>query len=160
MLLSIETGAKIIQIDTARFGPVSVEEDSVITLPDGILGLEENRRFVMLEQEDRTPFKWMQSLDDGDIAFVVADPFELFTNYEVEIGDDDLSSLGATVAEDIDLICLLTISGDIKEMTANLLAPIAVNVKAKMGKQLILTNSSYQTRHAVFDEKPAEAEDN
>lgn len=112
----------------------------------------------MLEQDDRTPFKWMQSLDDGDIAFVVADPFELFTNYEVEISDDGLESLGTSVAEGIELMCLLTIPGDIKEMTANLLAPIAINIETKMGKQLILTNSSYQTRHKVFDDTPTEAD--
>lgn len=125
----------------------------MISLEGGIVGLSENTRFVLLDPEDdESSFRWLQSLDDPAIAFVVADPFDLFANYEPEIPDEDLEILGINSPEDIALICVLTVPGDIRSVTANLLAPIVVNVETRRGKQIILTNSSYRTKHRLFDD--------
>ncbi len=47
---------------------------------------------------------------------------------------------------------IVVVPEDIRKMTANLLGPIIINHKEKLGKQVILDDSRYTTKHFLFNQ--------
>ena len=69
-------------INTSRFGEIEVQDDQIITMPSGLIGFSEDRRFVIREDEAAKPFLWLQSVDNDALAFVMIEPHFSFSNYE------------------------------------------------------------------------------
>jgi flagellar assembly factor FliW len=151
------------KVTTSRFGEIDVPDDSLITFPQGIVGFKDCTRFVIFDCGDEGVFKWLQSVDRPDIAFVIAPAHLIYPGYQVGVGQQELELLQITSTEEA-LICLiLCIPKDPKEMTANLLGPIVFNSEARLGMQVVLVNPEYSPRHRVFaqadDEQPQDSED-
>ena len=141
------------KITTTRFGEIEVDESKVIDMPFGIPGFDEYRRFFIFGDEDQ-PIKWFQSLDKPEIALPIASPFLFVTDYEVELSDGDVEILKVENPEDIAVFVVLVIpSGNPMGMTANLKAPIVINAKEKLGRQIILMDDRYPVRFRVFEQK-------
>jgi flagellar assembly factor FliW len=70
-----------------KFGQLNFQEEEIIVLPKGILGFSQLTRYILLENEGRGPFKWLQSVEDPNVAFVIADPLDFFPNYKMEIDE-------------------------------------------------------------------------
>jgi len=144
---------------TLRFGEIEVDEDKVITFPDGLLGFPHCKRYAIIENEEIEPLKWLQSLDESWLAFVIVDPFILMREYEFEVPAEVAENLGMDGPEDAIVYVILTIGEDIRETTANLQAPLIISRKTRLGKQLILTNGSYPVRYPVLKERGGEDAD-
>lgn len=144
------------RVETTRFGVLEVDENALVTMPGGPLGFESHTRFCLIENRPGTSFRWLQSLEEPSLAFVVADPSEFFANYEVEISEGDVRKLQLTSEEDALVISILTVRSDGQEVTANLAAPIIINSKNMMGAQVILQDERYTTRHPLAQKRAAE----
>lgn len=151
------------KIESKRFGSIEVREDRILQLKGGLLGFGQHERFVLLDdQEDpNLPFKWLVSVDDPEIGFLVTDPGIFFKDYIFEISEGDRKDIGVEREEDVQVIVLLTVPKDPKQITANLVGPVVVNSKSLRGKQIILEGTSYATKHYIFlqtkDEETAAA---
>ena len=138
-------------IDTVRFGKIEVEEGKIISFFDGIPGFEEEKKFLVIPYSEESPFVFLQSLKTAELAFLMTTPFVFFPEYEFEIDDESIEALGIEKEEDLLIYVLLTLPGkDIKQMTANLLAPIVINQQNHQAKQIILDKSEYKTKHLLF----------
>lgn len=142
----------MLKVQTTRFNEIEVAEDDVIELPAGVIGFPELKRYVLLDHETQSPFKWLQSLDDGAIAFVLLNPLLFKADYTVEVSESEVDDLDLTKEEDAVISVIVTIPSNPKNMTANLKAPLVFNLKNRKGCQVILSNSKYQTRHNILDE--------
>ena len=111
-------------VDTSRFGAVDVADDAVLEFPAGLIGLG-GARYALIPHGEESPFQWLQSLDDPELALPVTDPFAFFGDYGVDLSDDDTEKLGAASAEDVRVLVTVSASGD--AVTANLKAPIVVH---------------------------------
>ena len=131
------------QVSTTRFGMIDVDEAEVITLTQPIIGFHDARRFVMLPGPDESPVKWLQSVDCGDLAFLMMDPRAVVPDYEPPISAAELSELGAQDASGIEVYTLVVVPDDPKEIRTNLRAPILVNPNERLGKQTVLDRSDY-----------------
>ncbi|HEY3282782.1 MAG TPA: flagellar assembly protein FliW [Armatimonadota bacterium] len=137
------------KVQTTRFGELELDEDSVISMVKGFIGLEECVRFTLLEHRPDSPFLWMQSLDRPELAFLVTDPFSFFSDYEVEVGQEDQTVLSSGGPEDLLVLVTVTVRGAGEEVTANLLGPLVFNLGQRIGKQIILPGDRYKTRHPL-----------
>lgn len=141
------------KIQTKPFGEVEVREADCLALPEGLIGFENYRRFVLLSSPGEQPFAWLQSLDDPKLAFVVVNPFEVMgARYRPALAEADLRELGLTKTEEVIFLCVVVVPEDPAKMTINLKGPIAFNEPAKRGKQVILANEEYGVRHLLLDE--------
>ncbi|MBH0205991.1 MAG: flagellar assembly protein FliW [Nitrospira sp.] len=139
-----------IQCRSSRFGALDIDDDSVLTFPSGLLGFPESRRYVMLDHDTEAPFKWLQSLDDPAVAFVIIDPDLLLTDYHIGVSGDVLAELQGNEESDLATAVILTIpSEDPGRMTANLRGPLLMNQRTKLCKQLVLSDE-FPTRHPLF----------
>ena len=110
-------------IHTSRFGVINVLDDDIINFPEGLLGFNELRRFVLLDDPTDEIFAWLQSCDEPGIAFPLLEP-ELFTaTYKVQLTKHDLEILGLKTDEAVRAFSIITIPADPTQMTANLKAP-------------------------------------
>jgi len=139
--------------DTSRFGKIEYGKTEIITMIRGILGFDEYIRFLIVNLKGQEPFKWLQSLENPDLAFLIIDPLYFKTDYIVEINPNDLVVLKAKKIDDIAIFVLVSIPKNKPAlMSANLQAPIAVNKKEMKAAQLILGESGYATDQSIFHE--------
>ena len=137
--------------DTLRFGPIEVEDEKVIHFPEGIPAFEQEHEFVIIPYDEESPYVFLPSLKTPDLAFLMTMPFIFFPDYEFELDDENQQKLGLERQEDMLLYVLLTIpQGRVQDMTANLVAPLVINVANQQGRQLVLEHSPYQTKHRLF----------
>jgi flagellar assembly factor FliW len=150
------------KISTTRFGDIEVDDSNVITVLGGIIGFENYYRFVILDFLKDSQFRWLQSLNDPEVAFVICDPWYFFKDYNFELSDENQNELEIESLDDIIAVAISTIPADITKTTLNLISPIIINLKKMIGKQVILYNSSYSTNHRIVlkvkidDERAAE----
>src|SRR4051812_15062898 len=76
------------EIQTSRFGTLSVEDDRIMTFPNGLLGFPNRTRFALIQTGSENYFFWLQSLDDPNLAFVITDPAIFFKNYDVPVREE------------------------------------------------------------------------
>ena len=137
-------------VNTARFGQLEINEEEIINFPHGLPGFLEMKKFIYLEHQPGSPFRFMQSLDNPDLTFVVGDPFFFFPIYEFDLPSELITSLQLESPKEAEVWTLVVIPENPKEMTANLQGPIIVNRQARLGQQLILQEDRYTTRHLLF----------
>lgn len=139
-------------INTYRFGPVEIDEKTIISFSDGLPGLEGYKHFTLLQVEGSYPIIWLQSTENGDICLPVIDSFLIMPNYFFDISDDDVKQLSLAGPEDYKVISVLVIPENIEQMTINLAAPIIINTKNGQARQIILNSGNYGVRCPIFKE--------
>ena len=135
-----------------KFGELVFEEDEIIVLPKGILGFSQLTRYILVENEGSGPFKWLQSLEDPNVAFVIADPLDFFPNYKLEINEKELEELKYTNSKDLITYVIVTVPQDASLASADLLGPLVINTKKQLAKQAVMSDSPYTTKHSLLDE--------
>jgi flagellar assembly factor FliW len=136
-------------VETTRFGQIEVREENIIRLEPGLLGFDNINRYCLLEWKPGSPIKWLQAVDCPSLAFLVVDPFEFFPDYEIEVSDEIAEALGLKDSRDLAAFVTLTVSPSTKQITANLLGPILVNMSSRVGRQVVLQSEKYTTKHAI-----------
>lgn len=147
------------KIATARFGEIEIIPEEVIDFSEGLLGFEESHRFIILNPQDGSPFRWLQCIENGDLAFVIIEPLNFMFEYDINISDSDADFLGLTNAEDVVLYAIVTIPENPSDMTANLQGPIVINAKNRRGRQVISTNGRHSVKTRILDEMKRRAEE-
>ncbi|KDE46759.1 flagellar assembly protein FliW [Geobacillus sp. CAMR5420] len=141
-------------IDTKYHGTVAVKGEDIIRFPHGLPGFADEKRFVLLPFAD-TPFVILQSTETPVLGFVLIEPFSYFPTYEFELDEATVEQLEIETERDVAVYVILTVADPFDNTTANLQAPIVINVHKRLGKQVILTNTNYKTKHRLFPEKVA-----
>ena len=140
------------KVNTNQFGVIIISAEEIITFPEGLLGFRDNKQYILLEYgEDIAPFKWLQSVDEGWLGFVVIEPLFLVDEYDIEISAECASELKLVSPSDADIYAIVTVAEPPKNSTANLQAPIIVNPAFQIAKQVILTDSPYHIRHPILE---------
>lgn len=125
-------------IESTRFGNLDIAEDSMVSFPEGILGFEEHKRFAILSCEQTDPVQWLHSIDDPSVSLPIVNPFLLKSDYNIDIDDSELEPLKTTEEEDIIVYCVTVLPNELKDVTINFAAPILINYKKNIGKQVVM----------------------
>lgn len=142
-------------IITRQFGPLDYSDEAVITFPEGLLGFERMHRFLLIDQPEIEPLRWLQSIDEPQIAFTVIEPELVFPGFRVRLSPDDREALGLSAHAEPRVLVLVTVPKDPAEMTANLLGPLVVHPERKLGRQLVLHDSALGTRERLIPGAPS-----
>lgn len=137
------------EISTIKFGKINIDDDKVIMFDNGILGFEDNKKFVLFSLNNNQKFYWLQSVDNPDLAIACMDPLNICDNYSPKIDENILKNLQIE-NDDILVLCVVVIPSDVTKATVNLAAPIIINTEGQKAMQVVLQNDQYETRHLVF----------
>jgi len=147
------------KINTSRFGEVEVDENLIFNFIEPILGYEHLSKFVLLDNESNSPFKWFQSVQDPKIAFPVTFPAFFGIEYQFVIPEEKAKKLNLTSSDNLlsfNISCIP--QGDPHNATVNLVGPIVINMENKNGMQLVLTDTNVSTKHRLFVKQPLKPE--
>lgn len=146
------------EVVTRDFGEIEIEKSDIILFENGLPGFDNLEKFILLPLADDSPFIVMQSVEEADIAFVTVEPGNLIDDYEFEISDKIEKNLKIESIDNLLILNIITLKDQIKESTANLSAPLVINLKEKLAKQVILDDQRYQLRYKLFAAKDEVAE--
>lgn len=139
-------------VRTERFGELEADEDRIIQFTVGMPGICHLYRYVLIEERERLPFRWLQAVDDPALAFLVIRPEEFLPSYAPPIPEADLQGLGLESLRDAEVYCLVAVPADPREMTANLRAPVVINPRNRKARQVILADGGYALKHRILEE--------
>lgn len=136
---------------TRLFGEIDIADDKIISMEGGMIGFPELRKFALIydEEKENAFIRWMQSMDDPDIAFPVIDPSLILPDYNPAVDEEMLSSLGETHEGNRYVLNTITVPKNIEKMAVNLKAPIVINTDTCKGCQIIVEDD-YPVKYAVY----------
>jgi len=145
--------------DTKHFGRLTFEWKDTIEFPRGLPGFEERRRFLAIHQQRNAPLVFLQSLEDPELCFITAPAASVDPQFRLKMSDEDLEIAGLgdvrkpRIGKDAWVLVVITMreSGP----TANLLAPLVINLRSLQAVQSVMRESDYSHQHALGE--PAEA---
>lgn len=115
----------------------------------GIPGFDSLREFIIKDLEGNEKFKILESRE-SEISFVTTNPFEIYSDYEVDLNDETIKELEIKRPEDVVILSIITLGRTLESSTMNLKAPLVINIKNNLGKQYIMQNSKYETKHSLI----------
>ena len=92
---------------------------------------------------------WLQAVGEPALGFVTLDPKAVFPDYDPEFCPQDLAPLMAE-PDELVLLSVVTVPSDVRQMTANLQAPLVIDPRNRLARQVIVSSPEYTTRHYVF----------
>ena len=138
-------------INTVKFGDVEVEESRIFDFVMPIIGFNDLTRFVILDPNKDTLFKWLQSVEEPSLAFPIISVASLNYDYSVDLSDNVINELGITNAESLLVMNITSIPQDNpRGTTINLLAPLIFNLDTQKAGQIVLSGSGYDISHPMF----------
>ena len=153
------------EIETSRFGVISVDEADLITFPRGLIGMTDLSRFAFIGPQSwaamqEGQFYWLQSVDDPAVAFLVVDPNRFFKDYHVSIREETQADLDLADAKDGQLLVICNRVGE--WVTGNLQGPLVINTRTGVAQQVVLTEKKWTCRQPLLKlgesvEEPAAA---
>jgi flagellar assembly factor FliW len=123
-----------------QFGEFEFDDDHVLTFPEGIIGFEECRRFILINDEDSQPFRWLVSIEDEDLSFPLINPKILVPEYKA----------GNRKKDDSTILVVATLNKEIENSTVNLRSPVIIMNESRTGKQIILEEEAYALHYPLF----------
>lgn len=140
------------KVKTACFGELEVNKRDIIRFADGILGFEGLKEFFVVDPGDRTMILWLQSVAEEGTAFPILEPKIFMPGHSVNLPLFELSDLDLRSRDEAAVYTILTIPENITEISANLKAPLVINNRTKMAKQVILQDGKLPICHPIYKE--------
>lgn len=137
------------QIKTTRFGVITAKDDSVIKMPDGMLGFESCKRYILLGDRPDVAFQWLQSIDDPTLAFMIINPMDFFQDYDLELTEEQSASIGLMDPTNAIVVTTISTANNGSTVTTNLAGPIVINTETLVARQIVLQDDSYCTKHII-----------
>lgn len=126
------------------------KDSGIIFFSDGIPAFEDEKEYYLVPAEEPSPFFYLKSVT-SELCLIMADPFVFFPDYEIDLPDPLLSSLGAeNNTSNLMVFSIITVEENPQDSTANLLAPVVINAETRQGLQFIPQKTRYTTKHPLF----------
>lgn len=141
------------QLITKYHGTIEYNEEDIITFKKGLPGFENLKKFIVVPFEDNEVFSILISVEDIEVGIPVISPFNVDETYEFKLSDEKINELSVNSPEDILVLNTVTLNSNVKNITINMKAPIIINIKGKIGEQIILDNEKYRIKEPLFKEE-------
>ncbi len=132
-------------------GEIEISEEAVLHFPDGLLGFEDLKRYILAEVNEFLPFLWLVSVDEPEVGFGLADPGLFYApHYDLHLSDGDKDVLELAARDTISVFVIVSISDGGRRITANLKGPVVLNTRNRIGKQVVVYSPGYSVRQALL----------
>ena len=136
------------EIQSSRFGPMDVDDDRIMTIPNGLLGFPSFTRYALIQAGGENYFFWLQSVEEPNLAFVVTDPTTFFKDYQVPVREETAQELQLSDPAALQTFVICNKVGE--WLTGNLLGPLVVNAQNRLAQQVVLTEKKWTTRQPLL----------
>ena len=133
---------KVMKKIQSRFGEIEYDPDNVLQFPEGLVGFEDLREFIVMPNEKEGPLFWIQSVEDPQVAFVLTDPTDFYFDYKVVPDGRERQKLGIADDDECLVVSVVTVPQD-RKITLNLAAPILFAPATNCALQVILEGTTF-----------------
>lgn len=141
------------KLNTVRFGEIDIEENRIFNFVMPIIGFDMLHKFIILDPNKDTLFKWLQSIEDPALAFPIISVSALNLDYTIDLPDNIVETLDIKNVESLLVMNITSIPQDNpKGTTINLLAPLIFNLDNQNAAQVVLSGSGYDISYPMFKE--------
>ncbi len=138
-------------LNTAKFGEIEIEEDRIFNFVLPVIGFDELSKFIVLDPNKDTLFKWLQSIEDPSLAFPVISVAALNYDYSIDLSDSVIKTLDIENPDSLLVMNITSIPQDNpRGTTINLLAPLIFNLDNYKAGQIVLSGSGYDISYPMF----------
>lgn len=139
-------------IETRLFGKITIEDEKLITFPEGIVGFPFLNQFALIHDADNenAPIMWLQSMDEPAFAMPVIEPHLVASDYNPTVNDEYLAPVGELAQDQIYTLVTITVPPEIEKMSVNLKAPIVINMENNKAVQIIVEDD-FQVKHPIYE---------
>ena len=142
-------------LTTTRFGAIEIDERNLFTFPEGLIGFSNFKRYALYERAKDGPFKWLQCVDNPELAFVITDPVLFISDYRAEVSEAEIASIELKDMKEARVMVIVMVAHDDPAQTrANLRGPLVFNTANNMAKQLVLSEE-YPLRYNLAQPRSA-----
>tara|TARA_B100000614_G_C14400411_1_gene433466 strand:+ start:321 stop:764 length:444 start_codon:yes stop_codon:yes gene_type:complete len=134
------------EITSKAYGTISIQEQQVVHFPRGVFGFERFHDYAILDSTT-SPFYWLQSIENRDLAFVLINPYVVAPDYLLDIAEEDLEAIGAPEADDLLVFAIVTIPSDRTRISCNLQGPVIINRRTRLARQAISLDPRWEIKH-------------
>jgi len=138
------------ELVTKYHGTRTYSDEDVIVFKKGLPGFKELKNFIIFPLESNEVFSILHSIEATEVGLIMVSPFTVLSDYEFKIPDNYINELEIVKPEEVLVLTTVTLNSNIENMTTNLKAPIIINIKEKLGEQLILDNEKYKIKQPLF----------
>ncbi|SDZ75835.1 flagellar assembly factor FliW [Desulfuromusa kysingii] len=129
----------------SRFGEIEYDPENILEFPEGLIGFEELRHFIVMPNEKEGPLFWIQSVEDPEIAFVLTDPVGFYYDYKIVPDGHERKKLGIDDNASYHVLSVVTVPQDLK-VTLNLAAPILFAPDTNRALQVVLEGTTFSSK--------------
>lgn len=126
------------QIQSSRFGKMDINHSDMLLMPQGLIGFETCRHWVLLSSEGNEEVAWLQSVAQANVAIPVVSPRRFAPNYRAHVHQRALSLLHLRTEDQLYVLSVVSKSG--VTLTANLKSPILLNASRHIAVQVVVTD--------------------
>lgn len=126
------------------------EDGALLTFPKGLVGFPNLTLFKLFEPRDSYPLKFLQSVEAREVSFVCVDPACVKKDYDVPLGEEEAEALHLEAPKDALVLTLVVIPEDPRQMTTNLAGPLVINVKTRIGFQIVLNADKFPLQFPII----------
>ncbi len=127
-------------------------EEDVIHFKNGIPGFDQFNRYVLVTLEEHRPFQWLVCVENRLLRFALINPLCFRPDYNPRVSKEQFEDLEIEDKADLSMFAIITLNTPIMESTANLMGPLFINTKKKLGKQIVLDDDFYSTREPLVQD--------
>ncbi len=138
-------------IRTATWGEVEVSPRSFLTLPEGLVGFEDQQEYVLLDRDDCRPFRWLVAFQDPGLAFPLLGASDVLPDYRAPLSAIEEALLELAPGETPAVYFVVSVVDEGRQIYANLRAPLVVNPRLQTGRQVVLLDAAYEVQHPVLE---------
>ena len=142
------------KINTRKFGEIEIDDDKILTMPEGLPGFPGFEQFVLFEDQKTAPFCWFQSIEAPNLSLVVMNPVIFKPDYQLDLqGLIDSRGWKNLTPEKLLILVVINIKEGIQEksITANLMGPLVINLNTKEVIQMAISDPDYSHQYDVFE---------
>lgn len=141
------------KLNTRLYGTREYDETDIINFKQGLPGFRDLKKFIIFSIDENNVFSMLHSIENPEIGLIVISPFKAMKEYEFNLEEYFIKKLEVQSEEDIIVLTTVCMESKTKKLTTNLKAPIIINIKQKIGEQLILDNVKYSIKYPLLREE-------
>jgi flagellar assembly factor FliW len=134
------------RISTTRFGSLTIEDGDVLTFVDGLIGMEDCRRWVLLADAENSALGWLQSLDRPEVALGVVSPRRFVPDYQVRVARREIAPLGLENPNEAQVLVIISRADE--ALALNLKAPLVIHLAGRIGRQIV-ARDDHAVQHRI-----------
>jgi flagellar assembly factor FliW len=121
----------------SQFGELDFEEKHIISFPEGIIGFQHCTKYILIDDVDTEPFRWLVSIEDSELCFPLIDPSLVVDGYDHNVGERTAAAA----------FVVATLHDQPEHSTVNLKSPVIIEKETQRGKQIVIEDEAMSVRH-------------